>query len=285
MDPQTIVPQPTITASRYSFNGEMLLIAAIITVFFFLLLLIAFHLYTRWWLRRGATTAASLSARVVVVSDDRRAGLDPAVLSSLPAFVFSAAPPQAAAAEGRPLLECAVCLSEFEEKEIVRLLPRCGHSFHIGCIDMWFHSHTTCPLCRSPVEQPPDPAEPSAVAVVVEVAGEAGSIRSGSDSGICVECRHGDCSESTSGGDAVAALSGRRGKAVDVRIEVGPSKLAELDTELTQRSPVSRLLSFKRLLSMGRKSPRAESSSGSCRAAELDLEGGLGEQSRVHTPK
>ncbi|CAA0831598.1 RING-H2 finger protein ATL2 [Striga hermonthica] len=209
---------------------------------------------------------------------------NPAVLSSLPAFVFSAAPPQAAA-EGRPLLECAVCLSEFEEKEIVRLLPGCGHSFHVGCIDMWFHSHTTCPLCRSPVEKPPNLAEPSAVAVVVEVAGEAGSISSGSESGMCVECRHGECNESEGGGDAVAALPGRRGKAVDVRIEVGPSRRVELESELTQRSPVSRLLSFKRLLSMSRKSPRTESSSGSCRAAELDLEGGLGEPSRVHTPK
>ncbi|GER56896.1 RING/U-box superfamily protein [Striga asiatica] len=273
MDQQTIVPQPT--GSRYAFNGEMLLIAAIITVFFFLLLLVAFHLYARWWLRRGASPAVSLSARVVVVADDRRAGLDPAVLSALPAFVFSDAPPQAAA-EGRHLLECAVCLSEFEEKEIVRLLPGCGHSFHIECIDMWFHSHATCPLCRSPVEPPPVPAEPYAAAVVVEVAGEDGSVASG----MCAECRHGECS----GSDAGAAASGRRGKAVDVRIEVGPTRRVEIESELTQRSPVSRLLSFKRLLSVGKRSPRAESSSG-CGAAELDLEGGLGESSRVQTPK
>ncbi|CAA0831599.1 RING-H2 finger protein ATL2 [Striga hermonthica] len=265
MDQETIVPQPT--GSRYAFNGEMLLIAAIVTVFLFLLLLIAFHLYARWWLRRGASPAASLSARVVFVADERRAGLDPAVLSALPVFVFSAAPPQ----EGRPLLECAVCLSEFEEKEIVRLLPGCGHSFHIECIDMWFHSHATCPLCRSPVEPPPVPSEPTAVAVVVEVAGEVGSIASR----MCAEC---------SGSNAGAASSSRRGKAVDVRIEVGPSRRVELENELTQRSPVSRLLSFKRLLSMGKRSPRAESSNG-CGAAELDLEGGLGEPSRVYTPK
>lgn len=48
--------------------------------------------------------------------------------------------------------ECAVCLSAFEEGEEVRELPRCMHSFHVSCIDMWLYSHLDCPLCRSPVE-------------------------------------------------------------------------------------------------------------------------------------
>ncbi|KAJ8528211.1 hypothetical protein K7X08_021903 [Anisodus acutangulus] len=49
--------------------------------------------------------------------------------------------------------ECAVCLSVFEEGEEVKQLPRCKHSFHASCIDMWLYSHLDCPLCRSPVEQ------------------------------------------------------------------------------------------------------------------------------------
>lgn len=47
--------------------------------------------------------------------------------------------------------ECAVCLSVFEEGEEVRKLPRCKHSFHALCIDMWLYSHSDCPLCRAPV--------------------------------------------------------------------------------------------------------------------------------------
>ena len=47
--------------------------------------------------------------------------------------------------------QCAVCLCEFKEGEELRLVPKCEHRFHSGCIDMWFHSHTTCPLCRTPV--------------------------------------------------------------------------------------------------------------------------------------
>ncbi|KAL6331240.1 hypothetical protein AAG906_009668 [Vitis piasezkii] len=38
--------------------------------------------------------------------------------------------------------ECAVCLS----------LPKCKHSFHAPCIDMWLYSHSDCPLCRARVE-------------------------------------------------------------------------------------------------------------------------------------
>jgi hypothetical protein len=47
--------------------------------------------------------------------------------------------------------ECSVCLSEFQENESLRLLPKCSHAFHIPCIDTWLRSHKNCPLCRAPV--------------------------------------------------------------------------------------------------------------------------------------
>ncbi|XP_078158051.1 RING-H2 finger protein ATL2-like [Carex rostrata] len=46
---------------------------------------------------------------------------------------------------------CAVCISEFTDGEKLRALPQCGHRFHLECIDMWFASHSTCPLCRADV--------------------------------------------------------------------------------------------------------------------------------------
>nr|GEV39275.1 RING-H2 finger protein ATL52-like [Tanacetum cinerariifolium] len=53
--------------------------------------------------------------------------------------------------------ECSVCLSAFEEGEEVRKLPLCDHCFHASCIDMWLYSHIHCPLCRTPVADPPPP--------------------------------------------------------------------------------------------------------------------------------
>lgn len=47
--------------------------------------------------------------------------------------------------------DCSVCLSEFEEGESLRLLPKCSHAFHVPCIDTWLRSHKTCPMCRAPI--------------------------------------------------------------------------------------------------------------------------------------
>ncbi|KAG8090151.1 hypothetical protein GUJ93_ZPchr0011g28726 [Zizania palustris] len=47
---------------------------------------------------------------------------------------------------------CAVCLAEFIDGDTLRLLPRCHHAFHRGCIDTWLRAHVNCPLCRAPVQ-------------------------------------------------------------------------------------------------------------------------------------
>uniref|UniRef100_A0A0G4GZQ7 RING-type E3 ubiquitin transferase n=1 Tax=Chromera velia CCMP2878 TaxID=1169474 RepID=A0A0G4GZQ7_9ALVE len=42
---------------------------------------------------------------------------------------------------------CAVCMSDFQEREPVRVLP-CRHVFHDGCIDNWLVRQANCPLCN-----------------------------------------------------------------------------------------------------------------------------------------
>lgn len=47
--------------------------------------------------------------------------------------------------------KCLVCLSDFQDDESLRLLPKCNHAFHLPCIDTWLKSHSSCPLCRANV--------------------------------------------------------------------------------------------------------------------------------------
>ncbi|KMT01575.1 hypothetical protein BVRB_9g215710 [Beta vulgaris subsp. vulgaris] len=44
--------------------------------------------------------------------------------------------------------DCAICLTEFADGDIMRILPRCNHVFHVTCIDTWLGSHSSCPSCR-----------------------------------------------------------------------------------------------------------------------------------------
>lgn len=37
---------------------------------------------------------------------------------------------------------------EYEEWEVLRQLPFCGHIFHTLCVGAWFEKQTTCPVCR-----------------------------------------------------------------------------------------------------------------------------------------
>ncbi|GER24923.1 RING/U-box superfamily protein [Striga asiatica] len=47
--------------------------------------------------------------------------------------------------------KCVVCLNEFQNQETLRVLPKCGHAFHLDCIDIWLVSSASCPLCRSAI--------------------------------------------------------------------------------------------------------------------------------------
>ncbi|XP_057479435.1 RING-H2 finger protein ATL57-like [Actinidia eriantha] len=68
-------------------------------------------------------------------------GLDPSAVRSLPLISCGGGAKQH--------IDCAICLGEFEEREMVKLIPHCGHAFHPECIDTWLSSRVTCPLCRS----------------------------------------------------------------------------------------------------------------------------------------
>ncbi|KAG9144282.1 hypothetical protein Leryth_016931 [Lithospermum erythrorhizon] len=78
--------------------------------------------------------------------DRMRHGIDPKVIDTFPTYLYSNVK---GLKIGKGALECPVCLSEFEDDAILRVLPKCCHVFHTQCIDTWLASHVTCPVCRA----------------------------------------------------------------------------------------------------------------------------------------
>ena len=53
--------------------------------------------------------------------------------------------------EGKEM--CSICMSTFEEGEMVRLLP-CQHLYHAECVDKWLFQKNVCPLCQQVIDRP-----------------------------------------------------------------------------------------------------------------------------------
>jgi hypothetical protein len=147
--------------------NSKVMVVAVAVLFIVVLFILCLHIYAKWFWRNHATaTIVTSDGTVHTLSWRRRrsafvhnpadapphsVGLERSVVESLPTFEFSG--------EGRKL-ECAVCLEDFEQGEQGRTLPKCGHDFHLECIDMWLHSHSTCPLCRTGVAADSKSPEP-----------------------------------------------------------------------------------------------------------------------------
>ncbi|KAK4348943.1 hypothetical protein RND71_031698 [Anisodus tanguticus] len=91
------------------------------------------------WIRRISARATGNSA--FTSSPPANKGLKKKVLKSLPKFSYTAE-------HAVKFSECAICLVEFAIRDEIRVLPQCGHGFHVGCIDTWLGSHSSCPSCR-----------------------------------------------------------------------------------------------------------------------------------------
>ncbi|KAH9610850.1 hypothetical protein KSS87_003467 [Heliosperma pusillum] len=81
----------------------------------------------------------------------RTEALEPIVVAAIPTMKF-----HRDAFGSDDDAQCSICLGDYQEKEILRLMPKCGHSFHLSCIDLWLMKQSTCPVCRLPVRDPLD---------------------------------------------------------------------------------------------------------------------------------
>ncbi|XP_042035266.1 RING-H2 finger protein ATL38-like [Salvia splendens] len=112
-------------------------------------------------------TDAAMRVRHRTAAPAMRRGLSAAVVDAFPTFTYTEVKEHKI---GKSVLECAVCLSEFEDHETLRLIPKCDHVFHPECIDTWLESHVTCPVCRANLtpqtgDEPVQPLEPAPAAV------------------------------------------------------------------------------------------------------------------------
>lgn len=82
--------------------------------------------------------------------EHRTSGLEPIMVATLPTMKFNHE-----AFESKEDAQCSICLGEYQEKEILRIIPTCGHIFHVACIDVWLHKQSTCPVCRLPLQDTP----------------------------------------------------------------------------------------------------------------------------------
>ncbi|GLJ39551.1 hypothetical protein SUGI_0808080 [Cryptomeria japonica] len=136
--------------SNPNFNRSVLIIGIILI--FILCFIAILSIYARRRTRRAFGQAGNNTNYW-----DGTQGLDPAIIGSFPVFSYN----RVKGLKARPKFsDCAVCLTDFKEHEMLRLLPKCSHAFHPECIDLWLSSNTTCPVCRTSL-LPGDDPEPT----------------------------------------------------------------------------------------------------------------------------
>ncbi|MED6123643.1 hypothetical protein PIB30_051054, partial [Stylosanthes scabra] len=168
--------QSMFPTSNNNNKSNTIMLAAIVSLLLVILFVLLLHLYAKCFLshhhspqppqqpphrrrRRRATLTAfqgppQFQFHHFRIEDSPFAtkGLDSATVSAIPMFVYQEQKQKKTEQEEETEeLECVICLSGFEEGEVGRTLPKCGHAFHVECIDMWLSSHCNCPICRAPV--------------------------------------------------------------------------------------------------------------------------------------
>ncbi|KAL5550981.1 hypothetical protein UlMin_001157 [Ulmus minor] len=179
--------QPGQTQPQNLHSPPVTIVLTVVLLVFFLLGFFSIYfcrcllesIFSTWYSRRAP------SGNLVGATSDVAAnnGLDPSFIKLFPTFVYSSIK------EFRKEnydLECAICLVEFHDQSLLRLLTVCYHVFHQECVDLWLDSHKTCPVCRRDLDAPP-PLPPEAAAEKTPVEDSNVQSSSGEDTRIDVK--------------------------------------------------------------------------------------------------
>ncbi|KAJ4767655.1 hypothetical protein LUZ62_078030 [Rhynchospora pubera] len=169
VDAQTAIVPPATNSTHSSKGGHNLSIVEIeiiLAVGMFLIVVFLIYIASLYAKRRRRLSIQSTIATVPSnqstaatgsttpdsnVTRTRSRGVDRSVIETFPVIGYAAVK---IVRSSKSPLECAICLSEFVDDDILRLLPGCRHVFHTDCIEAWLENHVTCPVCRSNLTDP-----------------------------------------------------------------------------------------------------------------------------------
>lgn len=221
------------------------MVAVVIAIALAIVFLFFLHIHSKWYLRRHLTSYSNHDINNPISGNAVAGGLDVSILRSLPVVSFKFG-------DYKDGMECSVCLCEVSEGEKARLLPNCNHGFHLECIDMWFRSHSTCPLCRTTVSPAPvsghaPPETTMGIPTNVLFWGSDDQVNAG-------RARVEDGSTSTSTSSTSSSTTSSSSPAAGAREEDAGGKIVidvarqnGVAAEESPRSPAARLKSFRKL--------------------------------------
>ncbi|KAK8692912.1 hypothetical protein V6N13_070515 [Hibiscus sabdariffa] len=147
----------------------------------------------RMWSRRQNPSGAIDAA----AGADMNTGLDPELIEAFPTFYYSTVKEFRREKYG---LECAICLGEFNDDDMLRLLTICCHVFHKECVDLWLESHKTCPFCRGELDEARQSLDKSPLIVRSNSMHEIRANQSPLQDAVCIDIREDNDYDDTVGG-------------------------------------------------------------------------------------
>ncbi|XP_028805148.1 RING-H2 finger protein ATL68-like [Neltuma alba] len=100
-------------------------------------------------------SAAAIPVEAVEPPAVAERGLDDSIINSFPKLSYSEMKkssynnPNNTEDPSNNSSSCSICLADYKEEDMLRLLPDCGHLYHLRCVDPWLKLHNTCPVCRT----------------------------------------------------------------------------------------------------------------------------------------
>ncbi|BBG96872.1 RING/U-box superfamily protein [Prunus dulcis] len=107
--------------------------------------------------RRSSSAVRQLQLQNAAAAGGVELGLDDSALRNFPQLLYSQAKlhKSESTSTSTTTTSCSICLGDYKDTDVLRLLPDCGHLFHLTCVDPWLRLRPTCPICRnSPAPTP-----------------------------------------------------------------------------------------------------------------------------------